>query len=57
MKNAAWELVLSHFNSQRILYEKKSEQVIVLIWTNFDKIMTDHDKIASKNSFSRIGYA
>ena len=57
MKNAAWELVLSHFNSQRILYEKESEQVSVLIWTNFDKITTDHDKIASKNSFFSIGYA
>ena len=36
MKNAAWKLGPGPFNFQRILSNKESEEVCVLILTNFD---------------------
>ena len=36
MKNKAWKLVPGLFNYQRILCKTESEEVSVLIWTNFD---------------------
>ena len=36
VKNLAWKLVPSPFNFQRILSKKESEEVCMLIWTNFD---------------------
>ena len=37
MKNVAWKLVPDPlFNFQKILYEKESEEVSMLMWTNFD---------------------
>ena len=36
MKIVAWKLVPALFNFQRILCKKESEEVCMLIWTNFD---------------------
>ena len=35
-KNDLWKLVPGPFNFQRILWQKESEEVYMLIWTNID---------------------
>ena len=42
MKNLAWKLVPSPFNFQRILCKKESEEVCMLILTNFDSFATPY---------------
>ena len=42
MKNVTWAQVQTLFNFQRVLCKKESEDVSMLIWTNFDSFAIEY---------------